>query len=125
MSTRAVRLVATNHDSTQPLHEIRVSPGTLTGLGVSCYGWLLLGEEIPCFAAVEPMIDEGIAVVPHWMLRRVAPESRMSSATIELRKHPANAAASLPSAAARAQLIPAALPVEAEASSSDIGMPSR
>ena len=65
MSTRVVvRLIATNHDSTQPLHEIRVSPGTLLALGASCYSWLLLGDDVPCFASVEPTIDEGVAVVP-------------------------------------------------------------
>ena len=117
MSTRVVvRLIATNHDSTQPLHEIRVSPGTLLALGASCYSWLLLGDDVPCFASVEPTIDEGVAVVPEWMMRHAAVPNCVA---VELAKHPALVASSSPVSAARAQLVPAVLSAVAEGSSDD------
>ena len=54
-----------------PLHEIKLSPGTLDRLGVAVYGTVLLGGRVPCRAGLEAELAEGAAVVHEWVLRHL------------------------------------------------------
>ena len=54
-----------------PLHEIKLSPGTLDRLGVAVYGTVLLGGRVPCRAGLEAELAEGAAFVHEWVLRHL------------------------------------------------------
>ena len=73
-----------------PLHEVRVSPGTLDALGAHCFEWLDL-HGVPCCVSVESAISNGSGVAPTWMLRQLESAGVSPRACVVRRSHPTDA----------------------------------